>query len=51
MGGAPAYVLISIAGFRRMAGEERSIVDWLSVDDDIDFDIEKARLNLATPTL
>ena len=49
--GAPAYVLLSIDEFRRLAGSERSIVDWLTVDDDIDVDIEKARFNLAVPTL
>jgi prevent-host-death family protein len=49
--GDPAYVLMSIAEFRRMAGGERSIVDWLSIDDDIDIDVEKAQLNLSIPTL
>ena len=49
--GTPAYVLMSIAEFRRMSGGERSIADWLSIDDDVDLDVEKAHLDLAVPIL
>ena len=49
--GKPAFVLMSIAEYRRLVGPERSIVDWLSVDDDIDLDVEKVQLNVVVPAL
>ena len=42
--GKPSHVLLSIQDYRRLLTDERSIVDWLRADDDIDF--EPARMNL-----
>ena len=36
--GRPSHVLLSIADYRRLVADERSIVEWLSVDDDVDLD-------------
>jgi hypothetical protein len=36
-------VLLSIADYRRLLADERSIVDWLSVDDGVD--LEAGRLD------
>ncbi len=41
--GRPSHVLLSIADYRRLRADERSIVDWLSVDDDVD--LESGRLD------
>jgi antitoxin (DNA-binding transcriptional repressor) of toxin-antitoxin stability system len=49
--GEPSYVLLSIEEFRRLTGEERGIVDWLSMADDIDLEVEPLDLKLTTPTL
>lgn len=35
--GEPAYVLLSIDAYRRL-GDGRTIVDWLRMDDDIEFE-------------
>ena len=32
------HVLLSIADYRRLLADERSIVDWLSVDDGVDLE-------------
>lgn len=40
--GKPAYVLLSFEDYRRL-GDERTIVDWLQMDEDIEF--EPARLS------
>lgn len=49
--GIPSYVLLSIEEFRRLTGQERGIVDWLSMDDDIDFEAERLDLKLTAPQL
>jgi antitoxin (DNA-binding transcriptional repressor) of toxin-antitoxin stability system len=49
--GEPAYVLLSIEEFRRLSGESKGIVDWLSVDDDIDLRTERLELKLTVPDL
>jgi prevent-host-death family protein len=49
--GKPSHVLLSIDDYRRLVADRRSIVDWLSVDDDIDLITEPADLSLATPDL
>jgi prevent-host-death family protein len=43
--GRPSHVLLSIADYRRLLADERSIVDWLSVEDD-GVDLEPGRLDL-----
>ena len=40
--GEAAFVLMSIRQYRRLTGEDRSVLDWLQMQEDIDF--EPARL-------
>jgi antitoxin (DNA-binding transcriptional repressor) of toxin-antitoxin stability system len=49
--GTPAYVLLSIDAFRRLAGDDQGIVEWLSMEDDIDFETEPLDLKLTVPQL
>ncbi len=49
--GRPSHVLLSIADYRRLLADERSIVDWLSVDDDVDLEPGRLDLELQTPDL
>jgi prevent-host-death family protein len=49
--GKPSHVLLSIEDYRRLVADRRSIVDWLSADDDIDLVPERVDLSLATPDL
>jgi prevent-host-death family protein len=49
--GEPAYVLLSIDDYRRMGEKGASLVDRLSMDDDLDIDFEPARIDLAVPEL
>jgi antitoxin (DNA-binding transcriptional repressor) of toxin-antitoxin stability system len=36
--GRPSHVLLSIADYRRLLADDRSIVHWLSVDDAVDLE-------------
>lgn len=49
--GRPSHVLLSIEQYRRLVADERTIVDWLSVDDDIDLEPGQVELTLAAPDL
>lgn len=49
--GRPSHVLLSIEQYRRLVADERTIVDWLSADDDIDLEPGGVELSLATPEL
>jgi prevent-host-death family protein len=49
--GRPSHVLLSIADYRRLLADERSIVGWLSVDDDVDLEPGRLDLRLETPEL
>jgi prevent-host-death family protein len=49
--GRPSHVLLSIADYRRLLADERSIVDWLSVDDDVDLELGRLDLDLEAPEL
>jgi prevent-host-death family protein len=49
--GKPSHVLLSIEDYHRLVADRRSIVDWLSADDDIDLATERVDLSLATPDL
>ncbi|MBA3294638.1 MAG: type II toxin-antitoxin system Phd/YefM family antitoxin [Geodermatophilaceae bacterium] len=49
--GKPSHVLLSIEDYRRLVADRRSIVDWLSADDDIDLVTGRVDLSLATPDL
>lgn len=49
--GEPAYVLLSIDEYRRMGEKGASLVDRLSMDDDLDIEFEPARIELAVPEL
>ncbi len=49
--GRPSHVLLSIQEYQRLVADQRSIVEWLSVDDDIDLQPGRVELSLATPDL
>jgi prevent-host-death family protein len=49
--GRPSHVLLSIEEYRRLVADQRSIVDWLSVDDDVDLVVEPMNLSLSVPDL
>lgn len=49
--GRPSHVLMSIADYRRLLADERSIVDWLSVDDGVDLETGRLDLELEAPAL
>ncbi len=49
--GKPSHVLLSIHDYRRLLADERSIVDWLRADDDIDFEPSRLDLQLQVPEL
>lgn len=49
--GKPSHVLLSIEQYDRLISDRRSIVDWLSADDDIEFAPERVDLSLKTPHL
>lgn len=49
--GKPSHVLLSIDDYRRLLVDERSIVDWLSTDDGIDLEPERAKVDLPVPEL
>jgi len=49
--GEPSHVLMSIEDYRRLVADRRSVVDWLSADDDLDLVADRVRLSLATPEL
>jgi antitoxin (DNA-binding transcriptional repressor) of toxin-antitoxin stability system len=49
--GTPAYVLLSIDEFRRLTGRDQGIVEWLSMEDDINFETEPLDLKLTVPQL
>lgn len=49
--GEPAYVLLSIDEYRRMSERGVSLVDRLSMEDDLDIEFEPARIDLRVPGL
>jgi len=49
--GLPSHVLLSISDYRRLLADERSIVDWLSVDDGVDLETGRLELELDAPEL
>lgn len=49
--GQPSHVLLSIEDYHRLLADERSIVDWLSVDDDIDLEPGRVDVALQVPEL
>jgi prevent-host-death family protein len=49
--GRPSHVLLSIDEYRRLVADQRSIVDWLSVDDDLDVQPDRVELTLPQPDL
>ena len=49
--GRPSHVLLSIADYRRLLADERSIVDWLSVDDGVDLELGRLDLQVEAPEL
>ncbi len=49
--GQPSHVLMSFAEYRRLTSDKKNIVDWLSIDDDVDLDTEPADIALAVPEL
>jgi prevent-host-death family protein len=49
--GRPSHVLLSISDYRRLLADERSIVDWLSVDDGVELETGRLELELEAPEL
>lgn len=49
--GKPSHVLLSIEQYHRLVADQRSIVDWLSADDDIEVAPERVELSLKMPDL
>lgn len=49
--GQPSHVLLSIDDYHRLLADERSIVDWLSADDDIDLEVGRVAIDLRVPEL
>jgi len=49
--GRPSHVLLSFSDYRRLLADERSIVDWLSVDDGVDLETGRLELELEAPEL
>ncbi|RLY94505.1 type II toxin-antitoxin system prevent-host-death family antitoxin [Kocuria tytonicola] len=49
--GEPAYVLLSIHEFRRLTTSGESLVDRLSMEEDIEVDFEPARISPRVPEL
>lgn len=47
--GEPSHVLLSIEQYRRLVDDQRSIVDRLSVDDDVDLEPGRLDLHLQVP--
>ena len=49
--GEPAFVLLSIEEYRRLSGQGESIVERLSMDDDLDINFEASHIELQVPEL
>ena len=49
--GKPSHVLLSIDQYQRLVADRRSIVDWLSAEDDIDLESHRVDVSLRTPDL
>lgn len=49
--GEPSHVLLSIEEYHRLLADERSIVDWLSTDNDIDLEGGRVNVELQVPEL
>ena len=49
--GEPSHVLLSIEDYHRLLADEHSIVDWLSTDDDLDFEVGRVNVELQVPEL
>jgi prevent-host-death family protein len=49
--GKPSHVLLSIEDYRRLVADQRSIVDWLCVDDDVELVPGRVDLSLTIPDL
>lgn len=49
--GEPAYVLLSIDEYRRMGERGTSLVDRLSMEDDLDIEFEPSPIELRVPEL
>ncbi|SPF68593.1 Antitoxin Phd_YefM, type II toxin-antitoxin system [Propionibacterium ruminifibrarum] len=49
--GEPAYVLLTIDDYRRLGETGASLVDRLSMDDDVDVEFEPASIGLRVPEL
>lgn len=49
--GKPSHVLLSIEQYHRLVADRRSIVDWLSAEDDIDLEPHRVEWSSKTPDL
>jgi prevent-host-death family protein len=49
--GKPSHVLLSIEQYHRLVADQRSIVDWLSADDDVELVSARLEFSLTPPEL
>lgn len=49
--GEPSFVLLSISEYRRLSQEPGSLVERLSMDEDVDIEFDPVRLDLQVPEL
>ncbi len=49
--GVPSHVLLSFEQYRELVADQRSIVDWLSAEDDIELEPMRAEIALEIPDL
>lgn len=49
--GEPAYVLLSIDEYRRLGEQGATLLERLSMDDDLEIDFEPASITLRAPDL
>jgi prevent-host-death family protein len=49
--GQPSHVLLTIEDYHRLVADERSIVDLLSADDDLDLEAGRVKVELQVPEL
>jgi prevent-host-death family protein len=49
--GEPSHVLLTIEDYRRLTAADRSIIDWLSMDEDVEFEPGTVHVGLNVPQL
>lgn len=49
--GRPSHVLLSIEEFNRLTRPEHDLVEWLAMDDDVEFEPARLSLGIEAPDL